>query len=235
MLNYGYLTVIVAVICFSLALLANYFLVRNSVLYIQILKIYIACLHGFVRTTLIIIITAIVVCLCKSYSKKRPIISILFFLISLVLLGFSLSIPIVFLPNLIIPTAIETIVLTLLFCSIGIFTHKDLSQWQSLLTFGLLGMVITTFLNGQFFHIPILATILTYLGIIIMLGYIVFDSNNAMLSYVDAQELGGIFYVSLLLANSLDLFQDIILLFFELLSTDSDSDSSDSSGFDSFW
>ena len=234
MLSYGYLTVIVAVLCFSLYLLGSYYLIRHSELYFQTLKLYLSCLHGFVRTVLIIIISVTPLWLCQLYSKSKPIISILLFFIAVILLGFPLAIPILFVPELVIPTAIETIVLTLLFCSIGIFLRKNLSKWQSLLAFSLGGLVITSLLNVQFFHLNLLSSLLTYAGIIIFIGYLIFDANNAMLSYVDAKELGGLFWISILLANSLDIFQDIIVLFFELLST-SDSDSSDSGGFDSFW
>jgi FtsH-binding integral membrane protein len=155
----------------------------------------------------------------------------------LIVLGFPLGVAISVLPELIIPVAVQVTVLTLLFCSIGIIFKKDLSSWGSILSFGLVGIISMTFTNWQFLHLTFLNTISYYATVLLFLGYLIYDANMAMNSYTEAKELGGLFFVSILLANSLDILQDIIVLFLEILTSDSDDDSDNDSdgGFDSFW
>ncbi|GAA2964196.1 hypothetical protein FC48_GL001111 [Ligilactobacillus murinus DSM 20452 = NBRC 14221] len=236
-LKYGYLTVAVAILSFVAILIVDYFLVQYSDAYFNLLVLYSNALHGFIRTCLIIILSIIPVIVCKASALINPVVSISFYFISLIVLGFPLGVAISVLPELIIPVAVQVTVLTLLFCSIGIIFKKDLSSWGSILSFGLVGIISMTFTNWQFLHLTFLNTISYYATVLLFLGYLIYDANMAMNSYTEAKELGGLFFVSLLLANSLDILQDIIVLFLEILTSDSDDDSDNDSdgGFDSFW
>ena len=234
-LRYGYLTVLVAVLNFIVVLMLSFFLSRHSSVYFKLLMIYMSWLHGFVRTCLIILISVAPLWLCHLYARVKPIKSIFFFGLALITIGFPLGIPVILMPTVIIPVALQVLALTVLFCSIGIVIQKDLSNWNSILSMSLLGLVLSTFVNLQFLHLPLVTSILSYATMTIFLGYLIFDANEAMNSYAEAKKLGGLFFISILLSNSLDILQDIIVLFFELLSSeDSDSDN-DSGGFDSFW
>lgn len=234
-LKYGYLTTLVAALSFTGILILSYVLSQHSTTYLRLLTLYMAGLHGFVRTCLIILVSVIPLWLCQVYAKFNPLKSIFFFGLSLITIGFPVGIPVVRMPTVVVPVAIQTLALTLLFCLIGIITHKDLSNWGSILSIGLLGLLLSTFLNRQFLHLSLITGLLSYATMLIFLGYLIFDANIAMNSYTEAKKLGGLFLISILLANSLSILQDIIVLFFELLgSGDSDSDD-DSGGFDSFW
>lgn len=239
---YGYLTVLAATLSFAGMLLLGYYLELHSTWYLNILEIYQAALHGFIRTVLIVIITIVPICMCQHYARVRPLLSMIFFLLSLIVLLPQVGLPVLWFKELAVTVVLETIMLTFILCTVGIITQKDLSNFNNILSLGLLGLISTTFLNIQFLHIPLLVSLLSYASIFIFLGYLVYDSNTAMNSYTEAKKLSGLFFISILLANSLNILQDIIIIFLESLGSSGDGgiledidDNDSSGGFDSFW
>ncbi|KRL83439.1 hypothetical protein FC32_GL000693 [Ligilactobacillus apodemi DSM 16634 = JCM 16172] len=162
----------------------------------------------------------------------RPVRSIVFYFISLFVWGLPLGMIMIAFPQVIIPAALQVTVLTLIFCSIGMLFKKDLSSWGSILGFGLVSVILATLLSSNFLHLSFVSSLSYYATVVIFLGYLIYDANIAMNLYPEAKKVGGLCLVSILLASSLDILQDIIILFMESILSDNDLDGDD---FDSFW
>lgn len=102
---------------------------------------------------------------------------------------------------------------------VGLTTKEDLTKWGPILFVGLLGIILASVLNF-FFASAVLDWIVTYVGILIFLGLIVYDSNlikrmtyAAVLQGNSSQEvLNGIAVM-----GALRLYLDFINLFLRLL------------------
>lgn len=112
-------------------------------------------------------------------------------------------------------TALIFIILTV----VGLTTKEDLTKWGPILFVGLLGIILASVLNF-FFASAALDWIVTYVGILIFLGLIVYDSNmikkatyTAVLQGNSGQQvLNGIAVM-----GALRLYLDFINLFLRLL------------------
>ncbi len=102
---------------------------------------------------------------------------------------------------------------------VGLTTKEDLTKWGPILFVGLLGIIVASVVN-IFLASSTLDWIVTYLGILIFLGLIVYDSNRikkmthtAVLAGNDSQEvLNGVAVM-----GALRLYLDFINLFLRLL------------------
>ena len=59
---------------------------------------------------------------------------------------------------------------------IGLVTKQDLTKWGPILLFGLIGLILATLVN-MFLRSSALDLIITYIGIILFMGLIVFDTK----------------------------------------------------------
>lgn len=158
----------------------------------------------------------------------------LFFLLSLVVLGFPMGLIFLYFPNqMIVPAILETIGVTFLFCSIGLLTKKDLTNWGGFLSLALASLAMDSVLNLQFFHLSWFAYSISFGTTVLFLAYLIYDANQAMQNYDEAKRLGGIYFIAILLASSLEILLDMIYLFWNNLVPGDDNDAD--SGFDSFW
>ncbi|WP_429939427.1 MULTISPECIES: Bax inhibitor-1 family protein [unclassified Enterococcus] len=233
-IRYGYLTMIAAVLSFGLCLLATDYLVHTNSLYVQWLFTFTAALHGFIRTCLLVFLGIVPMWCCRSTAYTKPIISLFFFLLSLVVLGFPMGLIFLYFPNqMIVPAILETIGVTFLFCSIGLLTKKDLTNWGGFLSLALASLAMDSVLNLQFFHLSWFAYSISFGTTVLFLAYLIYDANQAMQNYDEAKRLGGIYFIAILLASSLEILLDMIYLFWNNLVPGDDNDAD--SGFDSFW
>lgn len=236
-IRYGYLTMLAAVVSFGGCLVAADYFAHTSPLYVKALFNFTAALHGFVRTCLLIVVTLAPMWYCRSMAYKKPIISLFFYVLSLVVLGFPLGLIFLYVPSkVILFAAAGTIGITFLFCTIGILTKKDLTNWGGFLSMALACLAMDSVLNLQFFHLSWLTYSISFGTTMLFLGYLIYDANQAMHSYDEAKCLGGLYLVSILFANSLDILLDMIYLFWQNIGSGNDDyDDYDNDGFDSFW
>lgn len=59
---------------------------------------------------------------------------------------------------------------------IGLVTKQDLTKWGPILLFGLIGLILATLVN-MFLRSSVLDLIITYIGIILFMGLIVYDTK----------------------------------------------------------
>lgn len=104
----------------------------------------------------------------------------------------------------------------------GLVTKTDLTKWGSIAIFGLIGLVIATFINIILAFVnPTLSNglywILTYVGVIIFLILIAFDSQKLRMLAAEAEQRGdGIMKYSI--QGALILYLDFINLFIRILA-----------------
>jgi FtsH-binding integral membrane protein len=236
-IRYGYLTMLAAVVSFGACLITVGYFAYTSPLYVKALFNFTAALHGFVRTCLLIVVTIAPMWYCRSMAYKKPIISLIFYVLSLVVLGFPMGLVFLYVPiKTVFFAAAGTIGITFLFCTIGILTKKDLTNWGGFLSMALASLAMDSVLNLQFFHLSWLTYSISFGATMLFLGYLIYDANQAMHSYDEAKRLGGLYLVSILFANSLEILLDMIYLFWQNIGSDNnDHDDYNDNGFDSFW
>ena len=112
-----------------------------------------------------------------------------------------------------------TAILFVILSIIGLTTKQDLTKWGPILLVGLFGLIIATIVN-IFLRSSTLDLIITYLGIIIFMGLIVYDSKSLkQMSYAAATQVSDpstvVGRISVL--GALKLYLDFINLFLFLL------------------
>jgi FtsH-binding integral membrane protein len=113
---------------------------------------------------------------------------------------------------------------------IGLVTKQDLTKWGPILLFGLIGLILATLVN-IFLRSSTLDLIITYIGIILFMGLIVFDTKyiktmtakavsagaNSTAMGGDSAAVGGDVLAKLSVLGALKLYLDFINLFLYLL------------------
>ncbi len=111
-----------------------------------------------------------------------------------------------------------TAVVFVLLSIVGMTTKQDLTRWGPILLFGLIGIIIATVVN-MFLGSSTLDLIITYAGVLIFMGLIVFDTKYIKQMTYKATEDGTVEMVmsQLGIIGALKLYLDFINLFLFLL------------------
>ena len=113
---------------------------------------------------------------------------------------------------------VTAVVFTLL-TIVGLTTKQDLTKWGPILFFGLIGIILATLVN-MFLRSSTLDLIITYLGIIIFLALIVYDTKYIKkMTYAAAAQQGDLQAVigRISVLGALKLYLDFINLFLYIL------------------
>ena len=111
-----------------------------------------------------------------------------------------------------------TAVVFVLLSIVGMTTKQDLTRWGPILLFGLIGLIIATLVN-MFLRSSTLDLIITYAGVLIFMGLIVFDTKYIKQMTYQAAAQGEVEVVisRLSIIGALKLYLDFINLFLFLL------------------
>ncbi len=112
-----------------------------------------------------------------------------------------------------------TAVVFVLLSIVGLTTKQDLTKWGPILFFGLIGLILGTLVN-MFLRSSTLDLIITYLGILIFLGLIVYDTKFIkQMTYQAANQSGDLQAVvgRISVLGALKLYLDFINLFLFIL------------------
>jgi FtsH-binding integral membrane protein len=102
---------------------------------------------------------------------------------------------------------------------IGLVTKQDLTKWGPILFFGLIGLIIATVVN-IFLRSSMLDMIITYAGILLFMGLIVFDTKYIKNMTYQAASQGGdtsLVVGKISVLGALKLYLDFINLFLYIL------------------
>jgi len=112
-----------------------------------------------------------------------------------------------------------TAIVFVLMSVIGLVTKQDLTKWGPILFFGLIGLIIATLVN-MFLRSSTLDLIITYAGILLFMGLIVFDTKYIkQMTYQAASQVGDVSAVvgKISIMGALKLYLDFINLFLFIL------------------
>ena len=111
-----------------------------------------------------------------------------------------------------------TAVVFVLLSIVGLTTKQDLTRWGPILLFGLIGLIIATVVN-IFLRSSTLDLIITYAGVILFMGLIVFDTKYIKQMTYTAASHGDVetAVMRLSIIGALKLYLDFINLFLFLL------------------
>ncbi|MBK8987948.1 MAG: Bax inhibitor-1/YccA family protein [Chloroflexi bacterium] len=112
-----------------------------------------------------------------------------------------------------------TAVIFILLTIVGLTTKQDLTKWGPILFFALIGLILGTLVN-MFLRSSILDYIITYAGILIFMGLIVYDTKTIkQMTYQAASQSGDIQAVvgRISVLGALKLYLDFINLFLYIL------------------
>ncbi|PIE80558.1 MAG: hypothetical protein CSA11_07370 [Chloroflexi bacterium] len=112
-----------------------------------------------------------------------------------------------------------TAVVFVLMSVIGLVTKQDLTKWGPILFFGLIGLIVATVVN-MFLGSNILDLIITYFGVLLFMGLVVYDTKYIkQMTYQSASQSGNadaiVGRISTL--GALKLYLDFINLFLFIL------------------
>ena len=162
----------------------------------------------------------LVISVSRAISKLSPGVGLALFFTYSALNGITLSV--IFLAyglgTILLAFGTTTLIFVIL-TVVGLTTKEDLTKWGPILLVGLLGIILASLINF-FLASTALDWIVTYLGILIFLGLIVYDSNRIKkMTYTavlqgnsDQQVFNGIAVI-----GTLHLYLDFINLFLRLL------------------
>ena len=112
-----------------------------------------------------------------------------------------------------------TAVIFILLTIVGLTTKQDLTKWGPILFFALIGLILGTLVN-MFLRSSTLDYIITYAGILIFMGLIVYDTKTIkQMTYQAASQSGDIQAVvgRISVLGALKLYLDFINLFLYIL------------------
>lgn len=111
-----------------------------------------------------------------------------------------------------------TAVVFVLLSIVGLTTKQDLTRWGPILLFGLIGIIIATVVN-MFLRSSTLDLIITYAGVLLFMGLIVFDTKYIKQMTYKAASSGDVetAVMRLSIIGALKLYLDFINLFLFLL------------------
>ncbi len=112
-----------------------------------------------------------------------------------------------------------TAIVFVLMSVIGLVTKQDLTKWGPILFFGLIGLIIATLVN-MFLGSSTLDLIITYAGILLFMGLIVYDTKYIkQMTYQADSQVGDVSAVvgKISIMGALKLYLDFINLFLFIL------------------
>jgi uncharacterized protein len=112
-----------------------------------------------------------------------------------------------------------TAIVFVLMSVIGLVTKQDLTKWGPILLFGLIGLILATVVN-MFLGSSTLDLIITYAGILLFMGLIVYDTKYIkQMTYQAASQAGdaGAVVGKISVMGALKLYLDFINLFLFIL------------------
>ncbi|MFO7683455.1 MAG: Bax inhibitor-1/YccA family protein [Chloroflexota bacterium] len=112
-----------------------------------------------------------------------------------------------------------TAIVFVLMSVIGLVTKQDLTKWGPILLFGLIGLILATVVN-MFLGSSTLDLIITYAGILLFMGLIVYDTKYIkQMTYQAASQAGDVSAVvgKISVMGALKLYLDFINLFLFIL------------------
>lgn len=163
---------------------------------------------------------ALIFAIGRSASKMASGQALALYFVFAALMGVWLSaIFIVYAPEAIVFTFGLTSAVFILLTIVGLTTKQDLTRWGPILIFGLLGVILASIVN-IFFVSETLYWIITYAGVLIFMGLIVYESQKikkmthtaAMSGKTESQVISSIGVI-----GALHLYLDFINLFLFLL------------------
>ena len=169
---------------------------------------------------LFVVQIGLVIAVTRSISKMAPGKAITMFFIYAALNGITLSI--IFLTyNLgtVVLAFGATTLLFIIMSVVGLTTKEDLTKWGPIMIFGLIGLIIATFLN-ILFRSSTLDLIITYAGVLLFLALTVYDNNQIKKMTLNAAMSGaadGTVVSTIGVLGALKLYLDFINLFLFLL------------------
>ena len=169
---------------------------------------------------LFVVQIGLVIAVTRSISKMAPGKAITMFFIYAALNGITLSI--IFLTyNLgtVVLAFGATTLLFIIMSVVGLTTKEDLTKWGPIMIFGLIGLIIATFLNILFRN-STLDLIITYAGVLLFLALTVYDNNQIKKMTLNAAMSGaadGTVVSTIGVLGALKLYLDFINLFLFLL------------------
>lgn len=174
----------------------------------------------FVVMGLFILQIVMVVALVRALQRMSTGAALAMFFVYAALNGFTLSSIFMYydLGTLTMAFGVAAIVFVLM-SVIGLVTKADLTKWGPILFFGLIGLIIATLVN-IFLRSSALDLIITYLGIILFMGLIVFDTKfikDMTYKTVSATGEASVQLGKLSVLGALKLYLDFINLFLYLL------------------
>ncbi|NJN54448.1 MAG: Bax inhibitor-1/YccA family protein [Anaerolineae bacterium] len=163
---------------------------------------------------------ALIFAIGRAASKRAAGQALALFLVFSAFMGVWLSVVfIVYAPEAIVFTFGLTCAIFILLTIVGLTTKQDLTRWGPVLLFGLLGIILASVVNIFFFS-ETLYWIITYAGILIFMGLIVYDSQKIKkMTYAAAAsgQVEGQVISSIGVMGALTLYLDFINLFLFLL------------------
>lgn len=112
-----------------------------------------------------------------------------------------------------------TAIVFVLMSVIGLVTKQDLTKWGPILFFGLIGLIIATLVN-MFLGSSTLDLIITYAGILLFMGLIVYDTKYIkQMTFQAGSQVGDVSAVvgKISIMGALKLYLDFINLFLFIL------------------
>lgn len=110
----------------------------------------------------------------------------------------------------------STCILFICMSVIGVTTKVDFSNYRSLFSAGLLGMIIITLLNSFLFRSSMIDLFLMYIGVVIFLGLIAYDMQKLRdiysSSFADSE-----MFDKMMIIGAFELYLDFINLFIRIL------------------
>ncbi|NCF65663.1 MAG: BAX inhibitor (BI)-1/YccA family protein [Chloroflexi bacterium] len=168
---------------------------------------------------LFVVQIALVIALVAAIQKLSTGAALALFFVYAALMGFTLSsIFMVYDIGTITMAFGVTAVVFVLLSIVGMTTKQDLTRWGPILLFALIGLIIGTVVN-MFLRSSMLDLIITYAGILIFMGLIVFDTKyiKQMTYSAATQENTDAIVGRLSIIGALKLYLDFINLFLFLL------------------
>lgn len=168
----------------------------------------------------IIAMFALIFGIGRSASKMASGPALALYFVFTALMGVWLSaIFLVYAPEAIVFTFGLTAVIFILLTIVGLTTKQDLTRWGPILIFSLIGIILASIVNIFFFS-ETLYWIITYAGVLIFMGLIVYDSQKIKkMTYAAAAsgQTEGRVISSIGVLGALSLYLDFINLFLFLL------------------
>ncbi len=189
--------------------------IYNGIVYDNVTAINIALFINKYYLFIILSEVAVVIFLNVRLLKMSKYMAISLFLTYAVLNGLVFSIILPFYQG--VTTALGLSALTFLVMAVyGLVTKKDLSGMGSILTVGLISVIIATFVN-MFIGSSTLDYIVSYLGLFIFIALTAYDTNKLKNMYYSIGEMENTTLSKIAIIGALQLYLDFVNMFTYIL------------------